>query len=193
MVELKYSGKQISLMTDAEIRTGVTEAIKRIHVITGWNIPDDAFYMKILAEELHAKLKESFDMLNFREIVAAFRTNGIGVKDWGKNMNLDLVCNVLWVYCDQRARVSLEEERIIIQEQAEQKIYTEEQITNERRGHIEASYQCMRCGRVPVMHIYFPEVLYMDGLIPEATEESMTGMFVKYLGEGKENIYVKEK
>jgi hypothetical protein len=82
MIELKYSDTPISLMADAELRTKLLKVLKRIHVITGWNLPADQEYTGLLLDELHAKLKESFDMLNLREIVAAFRENGIGVKDW---------------------------------------------------------------------------------------------------------------
>ena len=189
MIELKYSDTPISMMADVELRTRLLKVLKRIHVITGWNLPQDQEYTALLLDELHAKLKESFDMLNLREIVAAFRENGIGVKDWGKNMNLDLVCNVLGVYCEKRARVSMEEERL--QNPPEQKIYTEDQILNERRGHIEMAFQAMRRGNYPVLHEYFPEVLHHDGFIAEPTEELMNELFVQALNRGLENIYQK--
>ena len=189
MIELKYSDTPISMMADVELRIRLLKVLKRIHVITGWNLPQDQEYTALLLDELHAKLKESFDMLNLREIVAAFRENGIGVKDWGKNMNLDLVCNVLGVYCEKRARVSMEEERL--QNPPEQKIYTEDQILNERRGHIEMAFQAMKRGHLPVLHEYFPEVLHHDGFIEEATEELMNELFVQALNRGLENIYQK--
>ena len=191
MIELKYSDTPISLMADAELRTKLLKVLKRIHVITGWNLPADQEYTGLLLDELHAKLKESFDMLNLREIVAAFRENGIGVKYWGKNMNLDLVCNILGVYCEKRARVSMEEERL--QNPPEQKIYTEDQILNERRGHIEIAFRAMRRGHLPIMHEYFPEVLHHDGFIEEPTEELMNELFVLALNTGRENIYEKQQ
>lgn len=190
MVELKYSDTPIAMMADVELRTRLLKVLKRIHVITGWNLPQDQEYTGLLLDELHAKLKESFDMLNLREIVAAFRENGIGVKDWGKNMNLDLVCNVLGVYCEKRARLSLEEERL--QNPPEQKLYNEDQILNERRGHIEMAFRGMKRGHIPVMYEYFPEVLHHDGFIAEATEEKMNEFFVQALNTGRENIYEQE-
>ena len=191
MIELKYSDTPIAMMADAELRTRLLKVLKRIHVITGWNLPEDQEYTGLLLDELHAKLKESFDMLNLREIVAAFRENGIGVKDWGKNMNLDLVCNVLGVYCEKRARVSMEEERL--QNPPEQKLYTDDQILNERRGHIEMAFQAMRRGNYPVLHEYFPEVLHHDGFIEEPMWELMNELFVLALNTGRENIYEQEK
>ena len=192
MIEAKYAARQICMMTDPELRKDVAECLMRIHVITGWNLPDDVEYVRLLTDEFLKKLKESYDMLNFQEITAAFRRGGIGKKDWGKNMNLDLVCEVLTEYCNQRARVSFEEERLAGVENLQQRVYTDEQITNERRGHIEAAYQCMRNGRVPVMHIYFPEVLHMDELIPACTQEAMNEFFVRALGEQRANIYKKD-
>ena len=74
-------------MNDAELLTKVAECLSRIHIITGWNLPDDRNYTKGLTEEFILKLKEDFFMLNFSEILYAFRKNGLGIKDWGKNMN----------------------------------------------------------------------------------------------------------
>lgn len=192
VIQHKYAGKRIGEMQDTELLTKVAECLLRIHIITGWNLPDDKVYVQTLTEELLIKLKDSFYMLNFSEIVFAFRKNGLGIKDWGKNMNLDLICNVLGVYCEDRLRLSLEEERIASIKEAVQVIYTDEQILNQRRGHIEAAFQCMKTGRIPVMHIYFPEVLHMDGLITRAVDEAMTEFFVKALSDGRQNIYVKE-
>lgn len=180
-------------MNDAEILTNVAEVLLRIHVITGWSLPNDEAYMKILVEEFMLKLKEDFDCLNFVEVVYAFRKNGLGIKDWGKNMNLDIVCNVLSFYSDERITASFEEEKISGSKELKQVLYTDEEINNQRRGHIEAAYQCMRNGRVPVMHIYFPEVLHMDGLISRQTDEAMTEFFVERLSSSANNIYINEK
>jgi len=190
---MKYAATRICDMTDAEILTNVAEVLLRIHVITGWPLPDDEKYMKVLVEEFMLKLKESFSLLNFVEIVFAFRKNGIGIKDWGKNMNLDLVCNVLGVHSEERFSASLVEEKVSGAKEVSQVIYTDDEILNQRRGHIEAAYQCMRNGRLPVMHIYFPEVLFTDGLIAEASDTEMTAFFVDKLSNSQTNIYINEK
>lgn len=193
VIEKKYAEKQIEQMDDTELLTKVAECLLRIHIITGWNLPDDKNYIQALTEEFMLKLKEDFFMMNFIEVVYAFRKNGLGIKDWGKNMNLDLVCNVLGVYCEERTRLSMEEESLALKKNPPvQKIYTDEEILNQRRGHIEIAYQAMRSGNYPILHIYFPEVLHMDGLIPRSTDEAMNEFFVDALGKGIENIYIQD-
>lgn len=192
LLEKKYAAKRICEMDDAEILTNVAESLLRIHVITGWPMPNDEMYMKILAEEFMLKLKEDFTEFNFVEIVYAFRKNGLGIKDWGKNMNLDIVCNVLGNYSDERVQVSIQEEKAQSTIELQQVIYTDEEINNQRRSHIEAAYQCMRNGRMPAMYIYFPEILFMDGLISEQTDAAMTEFFVQRLSLLQNFIYVKE-
>ncbi len=65
VLERKYSEPRIEKMSDAEILTRSGDCLKRIHIITGWNLPDDKDYVKILIEELAQKLKEDFATLNF--------------------------------------------------------------------------------------------------------------------------------
>lgn len=175
-------------MSDAEILANTAICLKRIHIITGWNLPDDNEYVKILIDELYLKLKESFAMLNFPEITAAFRKNGIGIKDWGKNMNLDLICTVLAGYCDERNQASFAEERAA--SQPKQVILTDEDLLNISRRDIEIAYQQMRNGRVPVMLDSFAETMIIDGFIDNKDERDL--FFTYCLGQGRENIYVQE-
>ena len=184
----KYEATRIELMQDAELLINVAECLKRIHVITGWNLPDDSSYIKILTEELFAKLKESFFMLNFQEITFAFRKNGIGIKDWGKNMNLDLVCNVLANYSEDRRLASLEEEKI--NNKPVQRILSDKDLLNISRRDIEIAYQQMRKGMVPIMYESFAQTLLDDGIIEKVEDRDQ--YFIYCLGIGQTNIYVKE-
>lgn len=70
-----------------------------------------------------------------------------------------------------------------------QKIYSDEEILNERRGDIETAFQTMRTGRIPIVHVYFEEVLREDGLLNES--ENVSEFFVRKLNNQSENIYKK--
>lgn len=187
VLKLKYSERKIESMNDAELLGKTAECLLHIHIITGWNLPDDKNYIKILTEQLFQKLKEDFYMLNFSEIYFAFRKS-VGKQDWGKNTNLELVCGVLCAYCAERSIISFEEEKI--NNVPEQEVYTDEQILNQRREEIEKSYQAMKKGYYPLLHIYFKDVLLSDELIHE--KETLGEFFVRKLNSQTEHIYEKE-
>lgn len=190
-IEKKYAEPTIGQMNQPQVFTKAAEAVQRIHVITGWNVPDDKTYTKILIEELSLKLIEDFPNLNFTEVVYAFRKNGIGIKDWGKHMNLELICQVLAQYSEERKRISAEEERNATK--PVQRIYSEEEIRNEYRFGVEAFYQrCINGVRPPdELPDYFKEILVHDGLIhPDSND--LHAFFADWLNNGHSNIYVKE-
>ncbi len=185
----KYEAPQIKNMGDAELAGEVADCLRRIHVITGWNLPDDKQYMKLLFEELLQKLKEDFYMMNFPEIAYAIRKNGVGIKDWGKNMNLEMICNVLGAYCLEREKLSYEEEKLVNQPPP-MKIYTDEEIDNDHRRWTEEFYQRIRKGNVEKVPAYCKDILVKDGLMKK--EESVSGFFVFKLNSNAENIYRKK-
>lgn len=78
---------------EIELLTEVALLIFKIHVITGWKLPDEDAYQKVLTEQMCKKVKEDYFMLNKDEIEYAFRKHS--VKDWGKSFNLSLVDEVL--------------------------------------------------------------------------------------------------
>lgn len=160
----------------------------KIHVITGWVMPEKALF-NILVDQFQKKLIEDYGNLNTEEIEYAFRKFGTVIKDWGKEMNLNLVDQVLIPYLQERIEASQNEEKK--KNPPVQKIYTDDEILNQRRGHIELAYQAMLNGKYPILHIYFPEVLHMDGFIPAPNDEAMNEFFVKALGENRDNIYIK--
>lgn len=181
----KYAESKIENLSDVELLTKTAQCLLNIHVVTGWNLPDDKDYIKILTEQFLNKLKEDFHMLNFSEIYFAFR-KAVGKKDWGKNINLELICSVLGAYCVDRSIVSFEEEKINSMPET-MKIYTDEEILNERRGEIEFAFQAMKRGKLPLIHIYFEKVLKEDGLFIEG--ENVSEFFVRKLNNQSENIY----
>lgn len=159
--------------------------ISVIHVITGWKLPDDAGYVKILCEELVLMLKEDFAMLNLSEVRLAFRKNR-KVQDWGKSMNLNLISEVLGGYCEERTRIG-NEERKLIETPTIQVIYDDEQIQNQRRSEFENAYQSMRKGYLPTIYDYYEELLVVDGIMDLG--ENLHEFISKQLNNKVESIY----
>ncbi len=89
--------------------------LMQIHVVTGWTIPakapgeKDNVKLNILIDQLSRKLSESYGYFNAEEIMYAFR-NVTGVKDWGKNVNLLLIDDVMQGYLNIRRGLSKIEE-----------------------------------------------------------------------------------
>ena len=171
---------------DEDLKTEILfNLITVIHVITGWKLPDDPGYVKILCEELVLMLKEDFFMLNLSEVSLAFRKNR-KVQDWGKSMNLNLIAEVLGSYCEERTRIG-NEERKLNEKPAEQIIYSDEEIQNQRRGEFEKAYQAMRQGHLPIIFDYYEELLVLDGILPLG--ENLHEWISNQLNKGVEGIF----
>lgn len=188
IIRLKYAALPIRRMSEWEIKKWAGALLLKINVITGWIIPEEEI-MNILVDQFEKKLTEDYDMLNPEEIEYAFRKSGTMIKDWGKEMNLNLIDQVLAPYVDIRLTASANEERRKFKPPP-QRILSDEEILNERRGQIEQVYQGMRRGYLPTMHPYFFEVLHTDGLAKD--DETLADFFVRNLEAGVKNIYVKE-
>lgn len=147
--------------------TWIEDLVIKIGIITGWAVPSEPIYDALL-DQLGKKLMEDFGDMNIEEIEYAFRRSA-NTKDWGKEINLGFVDEVLGTYLSERMRASAAEEHLK-RNPPKQRIYTEEEILNERRGDIEAAYQVLRKKKMSVLHIYFKEVLVQDGLMPEDME-----------------------
>jgi hypothetical protein len=80
----------------------------KIHIITGWTIPSEE-NQAILIDQFQKKMVESYPNVNADEMEYAFRNNP--VKDWGKNMNLNLIDEVMTPYLQTRKELSKIEER----------------------------------------------------------------------------------
>lgn len=70
-----------------------------------------------------------------------------------------------------------------------QKLYTDEEITNIRRGEIETAFQAMKQGKMPIVFPYWYEVLKSDEMLQEG--ENLDEFFVRKLNGNAENIYTK--
>jgi hypothetical protein len=187
MIQLKYQSKQIGVMTAQEMTVWGKALLLKIHVITGWTIPEKELLV-ILVDQFQKKLVESYPDMNVDEIEYAFRQSGTTVKDWGKAMNLSLIDEVLIPYLGERKILSHElEERKV--PPPEQKVLTDKQLEDLQRADIEAFYQRCRNGRTPYcLPDYFKEILVKDGLMKQ--EDQLSAFFMERLGKGIENIYV---
>ncbi len=190
ILHMKYAAKRIGQMDDSEINLWAKSLLLKIHVITGWTIPENELLI-ILVDQFKKKLSESYHDMNPEEIEYAFRQYGTAVKDWGKAMNLSLMDQVLPQYLAERKRISHE-----IEERAKPvvppRILSDDELLNIQRGDIEAYYQRLRRGWIPTMPIphYFTLVLQGDKLLGE--NETVAQFFTMRLNSGSQAIYILE-
>jgi hypothetical protein len=150
ILELKYAAPKIKTFTDDLLRTHTQLMLFKIHVITGWKLPEmvdssnpDAYALNakanILEEQFYLKLKEDYGEMNVEEVAYAIRKFGTQVKDWGKDINLSLIDTVLIKYLETRVELSDLEMRL--KKEAEKPKPTDEQILSIKRETIEVCYQ----------------------------------------------------
>lgn len=111
VVELKYSAVRFGKMNDEQRYLSALSIIAKISIITGWEVPRNETAMLQLIQQLDFKLQESYQYVNQNEIEYAFRNN-LEVKDYGKNLNLALIDEVMRGYLQTRFDISKQEERI---------------------------------------------------------------------------------
>lgn len=187
VLEKKYASKKFKFLTDVERIYAVKNLLLKIHVITGWNLPN-AEFKKVLDDQFLKKIMENYSTLNPDEIEFAFRSNGTTTEDWGKEVNLNLLDKILIPYIENRFEISSREEKLL--PAPEIKSWTNEDILNKYRSEIEVCYQALRKGYRPIIHIYFEETLRNDDMINEG--ENIHEFFVRKLNSGTENLYIKE-
>lgn len=188
IIALKYKSKQIGKMNEQELSLWGNTLLLKIHVITGWVIPDSDLLV-ILVDQFQKKLIESYPDMNTDEIEFAFRQSGTTVKDWGKAMNLSLIDEVLLPYLGERKILSHELEERKAPPPAPV-LLTDKQLDDIHRQDVENFYQRLRNGQIPYnIPEYFKTILVKDKLMKE--EENLTNFFVLRLGKQFENIYVK--
>jgi hypothetical protein len=186
ILALKYQGKRIGQMATEEISLWSKSLLLKIHVITGWVIPDSTL-LEILIDQFQKKLTESYPEVTPDEVEYAFRNGGTSVKDWGKAMNLSLIDEVMLPYLTERKRLSHElEERSV--PPPEQIIYTTEQLLNFHRHWTEEFYQRIRRGSVEKIPDYTRKILVTDGLIKNEIDAEQ--FLVNALNHSRENLYI---
>lgn len=110
IVELKYISKPFGAMTLPD-RTKWTKALLlKISIITGWIVPDNEA-LNVLVDQFEKKLNESYPTVNPDEVEYAFRNAGTTVQDWGKQINLSLIDQVMIPFIEKRFEVSRKEEQ----------------------------------------------------------------------------------
>lgn len=111
MYAVKYSAKPIKDMPVDELEKQAKALIIRIHTISGWDVPNDKYYLNILTSEFSKMLAESYKDLNIEEITYAVRNYAMDINSWGKNMNLSLIDKPISEYRRVRQCLSEAEER----------------------------------------------------------------------------------
>lgn len=163
--------------------------LSKIHVITGWTIPNSPELLNILVDQFVKTLVEKYPSLNTDEMEYAFRQHGTSIEDWGKAMNLNLIDSVLTPYINHRFRISEDERRIKEGKgELEQKIFTDEELDNSAREDAERQYQGF-LKQWPLKGIEINKViLQKDGLLLEG--EGVIDFFKRRALKGHTNIYV---
>ncbi len=188
MINLKYKGKQICKMDDDELNSWTMGLLAKIHIITGWVIPNSPELLNVLIDQLQKRLQENCGYLNFDEIEYAFRQHGTTINDWGKEVNLNLIDKVVLNYISKRYEVSKMEEKITYS--PEQKIFTQEELDNSAREDAERQYQIFLSGGELKGLSINKSILDQDELL--LPDESVIDFFTRRARLGSLNIYKKE-
>lgn len=188
---MKYRSKPIGQMTEDEISKWGKGLLVKIHVITGWTIPNSPELLNILTDQFQKTLIEKYGALNPDEIEYAFRHHGTSVEDWGKALNLNLVDTVLVPYVSKRFAISEDERNLNrYKDTPPQKIFTQEELDNFSREDCEREYQKF-LRRLPLIDINTNrDILLKDGLLKDG--ESVIDFFTRRAEKGIANIYVKK-
>lgn len=201
IIELKYKAKRISEMNDKEIKAWSKALVLKIHVITGWTIPNSDELLNILIDQFEKKLIENYGELNHEEIEYAFRSQGTTVEDWGKAMNLNLLDKVLIPYLNNRFKIS-EVERQITYRKNKPEFSLDNDI--DYRRMIEEDYQFFLGGKILITFpIHYYKTLVDDNFIPayyfekhsgtesDAKDKSVLDVFNHAKDNGFKNLYLK--
>jgi len=189
MLEIKTQAPPIFNLHTTQRASAVRTLMLKISVITGWTIPQSEI-KGILAEQFEKLLVEKYPILNVVEIEFAFRQFGTQVSDWGKEMNLSLITEVLNLYqYDRReaSRSALESSENAFK----MEVMSEEDMDNEIRGKIEVFYQLKLEGRkAPLWLDHWAEVLVKDRYIKDISQ--VIEFFNWCLERNITNIYKKD-
>ena len=111
LLELKYKSKPFASMEDFERINWATGLLVRIARITGWVLPKMDDQLDVMVDLFQKKLILSYPTFNPDEIEYAFLTQGTTIKDWGKEMNISLIDEVMIPFADKRFEASRVEEQ----------------------------------------------------------------------------------
>lgn len=108
ILAVKYAGLPIAKLAPLEMVAMPKALLLKIATITGWVIPEGVFW-EMLVDQFRQLLTEKYSLCNPAEIEYAFRMLGTTVKDWGKNIHLALIDEVMIPYMNRRAEISKQE------------------------------------------------------------------------------------
>lgn len=155
ILEAKYHSKRFGKMVWADVDTWANVLLAKINAITGWVVPE--MTLDILIDQFRKKLVESYGDCNPEEIEFAFRNYGTVVKDWGKQMNLSLIDEVMIPYLSRRSEVSKREE-ILATDNTPQIEYKEDMSKDAMLDWFNATAKKIRAGELLVDFV--PLMLY---------------------------------
>lgn len=112
---LKRLSPAFGVMAPADLLLHSQAAMLRICVITGWQMPEDEL-QDILIDQFMKKLTEAYPNVNPDEFEYAFRTYGTTVQDWGKQINLGLIHQVMHPYLAAREHIGRVEDQALARE-----------------------------------------------------------------------------
>lgn len=161
--------------------------LTKIHVITGWTIPESKELTVILTDQFNKTLVEKYPDLNTEEIEYAFRHYGTQIQDWGKAMNLNLIDSVLQPYLHERFLIS-EDERKLTEKPVQQRIFTQDELDNSAREAVQVQYRGYIKGIGIINSEINREILLKDGLMKE--DELVIDFYKRMVSKGKLDIYV---
>lgn len=113
VIEMKYAATPFCKMTSEEREISAHSIILKIHVITGWTIPASDRLLDVIVNQFEKKLNEKYRNVNAEEIEYAFRNRGLEIKDWGKELNLTMIDEVMLPYLNHRFELSRAEESLL--------------------------------------------------------------------------------
>lgn len=177
-------------MTDEEISMWGKGLLAKIHVITGWTIPNSEELLNILTDQFQKTLVEKYPMLNPDEIEYAFRQHGTSIEDWGKALNLNLIDSVLSPYAHRRFDISEDERYVNTKKDYTQKIFTQEELDDGEREDAERQYQLFRKGFELKGLSISKAILEKDGFIRDG--ELVIDFFKRWISKGHSNLYVRK-
>jgi hypothetical protein len=121
ILQVKYQSARFGEMKIEDVEVWADALLLKINSITGWVLPEDTG-LTVISDQFKKKLTESYSNCNPDEIEYAFRNYGTSIKDWGKQMNLSLIDEVMIPYLSKRAELSrLEEQKVKPIDQIENK------------------------------------------------------------------------
>ena len=111
LLELKYKSKPFITMADYERVNWAGGLLVRIARITGWVLPKMDEQLDVMVDLFQKKLILSYPTFNPDEVEYAFLTQGTTIKDWGKEMNIALIDEVMIPFTERRYEASRIEEQ----------------------------------------------------------------------------------